>query len=287
MEDFVYDEMVTAQSLNNIAIDLGKGDFSVFSDNTPYAVDKLNEITKALVGKGISSALNKFEITVSAESVVVGTGIAFFESGKKLKIEMPVTLPFKAGELYLYENISTGVVNINIGELPTDNYIHLATINEDLTFVDKRTIAKANVVLPTEGNSYSFTDTIEFRKNEEISKSKNFSIPIEGVSKIVIKSVDDFYGLTSLYIYDVNEEVFEGFAQKNVSVQSEGNDLIREAKGATLYNYAGSAQRSVGLGIVGQSDTAVRFKYSMYQNKYMTDNAKINVEYTVFGGIEK
>ena len=152
--DILYNQIVTASDLNGIAVDLGATDFSVFTDGVPYAVDKLNEITSALVTSGIASALNKFEITINDDGIVISTGMAFFESGRKVKFETPLTIAFSAGELYLYEDISTGAVSVHIGELPNENYIHLATINEDKTFIDRRMLSKARVELPTETCSY-------------------------------------------------------------------------------------------------------------------------------------
>ena len=208
--DFSYNQVITASDLNSIAVDLGAGDFSVFTGSTPYAVDKLNEITSALVGSGISSVLNKFELSVSTDNIVVGTGIAFFESGRKIKLTAPVTIPFQSGDLYFAENQSTGNVSLNIGELPTDNYIHLATVNDDYTFADKRTIAKAKVLLPSEGNSYYTTRTaVTYQSATNAGLlddgSTEITLPIEGISKIFFTC-----GTTSQYVFDISTQKFSG-----------------------------------------------------------------------------
>ena len=273
MAEFVYDEMVTAQSLNEIAVDLGAGDFSVFEDSTPYAVGKLNEITQALVGSGISTALNKFEITVSEDSIVVGTGIAFFASGKKLKLTVPVTLPFQAGELYLYEKLSTGTVSINIGELPTDNYIHLATINEYATFIDRRMIAKAKVELPTEGCSYVFTDMITYANAEEYD-GKTITLPIAGATKIFINSSSPYVEL----VYNIKTQKFTG-------VRYHGGDyeVTFNEENTYLYYRSGYYPEIITIGLVSQTETEVTFKYTT-KNVASERNMKLN--YYIFGGIE-
>ena len=210
MADFVYDQLVTSQDLNNIAIDLGAGNFSVFTDSSPYAVDKLNEITSALVGSGISSALDKFKISINNDSVVVGTGMAIFKSGRKIKLTEPLTLPLQTGDVYFEENQSTGNVSLNIGELPVDNFIHLATVNEDLTVTDKRVYAKAKVLLPSEGNSYYTTRTaVTYQSATNAGLlddgSTEITLPIEGISKIFFTC-----GTTSQYVFDISTQKFSG-----------------------------------------------------------------------------
>ena len=210
MADFVYDQLVTSQDLNNIAIDLGAGNFSVFTDSSPYAVDKLNEITSALVGSGISSALDKFKISINNDGVVVGAGMAIFKSGRKIKLTEPLTLPLQTGDVYFEENQSTGNVSLNIGELPVDNYIHLATINEDLTVTDKRVYAKAKVLLPSEGNSYYTTRTaVTYQSATNAGLlddgSTEITLPIEGISKIFFTC-----GTTSQYVFDISTQKFSG-----------------------------------------------------------------------------
>lgn len=277
MAEFIYDEMVTAQNLNEIAVDLGVGDFSVFADETPYAVGKLNEITQSLVGSGISSALNKFEITVNSENVIVGTGIAFFSSGKKLKLKMPVTLPFKSGELYLYEKQSTGVVSINIGELPADNYIHLATINEDATYTDRRTIAKAKVELPTEGSSYSFKHIITPNYN-----GLHFTIPIVGASKIFINTPMNNYTAT-LAEYDIKTQKFRGIYRDN-----SGNEIHAEVVAGTMIwlYFSTSANYGANVHLVTQTEESVTFRY-VVEGGGFGDAPSNEVNYYVFGGVEK
>lgn len=281
MADFTYDEMVTAQSLNEIAVDLGVGDFSVFADNTPYAVGKLNEITQSLVGGGISSALDMFEITVNLENVVVGTGIAFFASGKKLKLTMPVTLSFMAGELYLYEELSTGKVSINIGELPLDNYIHIATINEDATYTDRRMIAKAKVELPTEGNSYYKSKTI-ISRDEFSEGSPLITLPTDGVSKIFI-----VFGNYARYVFDVATQTFSGVYYK---AYNEEYEFQNEGNSCCLWHYHASSTGTVHLNIESLTDSNITFKcdiYTSYTNPSMDAFAGKTIEFYAFGGVEQ
>lgn len=276
MTDFVYDEMVTAQSLNEIAVDLGAGDFSTFTNNTPYAVGKLNEITKTLVGSGISSSLNKFKITVSEDNIVIGTGIAFFESGKKFKLTAPITLPFQAGELYLYEKLSTGVVSINIGELPADNYVHLATIKEDATFVDRRMTARAKVLLPTEGSSFSFKES--YKKGISLSDiiGKSITIPIKDALKIFIISSNPAYG-----IFDVHSQTFSGYYMDKGSNKWYEVDNNR----CTVFKRSGYYGIYLCAETITEETLVLRYTIDSTSASLLIDD--ITVDFYIFGGVQK
>ena len=167
--NFLYGQAVTADNLNEIAIDLGAESFSEFADSVPYAVEKLNSITADLVGKGITNALNRMQLEVTAEGVTVNTGVAIFTSGRKIKLNEPVTLSFSAGELFIEENETLNTVSIKIGELPELNdYIHLATVSEDGTFADKRPFAVGK------------TAPLQKNLTESFSVSKTYTVTEEG-----------------------------------------------------------------------------------------------------------
>ena len=170
MSDYVYAQSVTAEDLNNTAVDLGVGEFSVFTDSTPYAVEQLNSITQALVGEGISTQLNKFSISINDGKVTIGTGIAFFASGRKYKLTTPVELTLIAGEVFISENVITGNMTLSIGELPSSNYIHLYTLNEDGSYQDKRAYAQAKVPY----NAVPFSKNTYIEKNYSISTTSSY-----------------------------------------------------------------------------------------------------------------
>ena len=123
--DFIYSQSITADDLNNIAVDLGAGTFTAFADNSPYAVEQLNQITSALVGKGISTKGDMFSLSIVGDNFIISSGTAFFESGRKYTLETPLTIPLQAGEIYLLEDEATGNVSLHVGSLPTSHYIQL------------------------------------------------------------------------------------------------------------------------------------------------------------------
>lgn len=94
---------VTADILNNIAVDLGATDFNYFQDNTSYAVDKLNEITKALTGPGVLRVGNMCKVTKNNNTVYVSDGVIVFENGVKITISVPQQLTITPGVInYIY-----------------------------------------------------------------------------------------------------------------------------------------------------------------------------------------
>lgn len=85
-------QTITASDLNNIAVDLGATTFSNFADTDTFAVDDLNDITSALVGKGITKYGNKCNLTKQGTNAVVDTGLIIFGNGAKIKITSPVSI---------------------------------------------------------------------------------------------------------------------------------------------------------------------------------------------------
>ena len=183
MEQFYYSQEITADDINGIAVDLGAQSFSYFKNGVSYAVDQLNEISKALASKGITSNGNKFQISVSNGNVVIGTGVGIFESGKKVTLNAPLTLPYKQGELYFENDETANMVSAKIGTLPSNDYIHLATLNADGSITDKRVISKAKVSNFNAENAWNATQRIDFKREvaySNTSKTERFSLNMDG-----------------------------------------------------------------------------------------------------------
>ncbi|MBR6523447.1 MAG: hypothetical protein IKT39_02410 [Clostridia bacterium] len=150
--------VVTAEDLNNIAVDLGDATFSVFSDEK-FGVDKLNEITAGLVGKGILTTGDRCEPIVSDGKVYIKSGVIVFGSGAKIRISEPVGVSLvNGGYIYAFNDVTTGKASIKVGEcLPTSgDYVLIAQIDDAGIVVDLREKAVANLTLPTElQNNYA------------------------------------------------------------------------------------------------------------------------------------
>ena len=202
MEKFYYSQKITADDVNGIAVDLGAQSFSHFENGVPYAVDQLNEITKALASKGITSNGNKFQVSVTNGNVVIGTGIGIFESGKKVVLKSSLTLPYKQGELYFENDETANMVSAKIGTLPSNDYIHIATLNTDGTVTDRRAIAIAKIETFTAVNGWNATQAIDFEQSftcEVPNKKTRFSLDINGDDfKYIIFSVTGLKNLSEI-----------------------------------------------------------------------------------------
>lgn len=213
MTDFKYSQIVSAANLNNVAVDLGNAQFDHFSDSVPYAVDQLNTITGDLVSAGVLNILNNCAVTVSANGININTGVAVFGDGAKIRITEPLTLPYSAGELFFYKNPTTKEVTAEVGTLPQDNYIWIATVQNETTFVDRRTFSKAKVTMPSEGNS--FLKTLEVDTIEKFRNLPNSPVlfPRAGINSIFIQTEYTSYGNTypsSFYKLNISDLTFWG-----------------------------------------------------------------------------
>lgn len=140
---FNVNQVVQDSDLNAIAIDLGKVDFSAFTNGQPYAVDSLNQITADLTGAGILNTLNKCNPTLLSSTITINTGVIVFSDGSKIKNVNALT--FTVADLtahqYIYavKDTGSGVASIELsGTLPTSGlYVPICEIYNS-TLVDKR-----------------------------------------------------------------------------------------------------------------------------------------------------
>lgn len=145
-----YTNLVTAEDLNNIAIDLGASDFSAFEENgTPLAVDKLNEITKDLTSKGILHIGNCCKVSISDNIITVADGVCVFENGAKKRITEsdPLQIQFiddgNTNYVYMQNDIGANQIRLvnsttNPSEAEAVDYVMLAEISKDKVLTDRR-----------------------------------------------------------------------------------------------------------------------------------------------------
>ena len=158
MATFEDNAVVTAEDLNNIAVDLGDATFSTFSEEK-FGVDKLNEITADLVGKGILTTGNRCEAIISDGKVYIKSGVIVFGSGAKIRIEEPVAVDLVNGSyIYAVNNLLTGKASIEVGEsFPTEgDFVSIAQVNDEGEIVDLREMSVAKLTLSAElQNNYA------------------------------------------------------------------------------------------------------------------------------------
>lgn len=188
MGDFTDNQTVTAADLNQVAIDLGKPTFANFVDNTAYNIDKLNEITSAIVGAGIAIGIgNACKCTMSNGNISIDTGLIFFNSGAKIRLDTAQTIEYttSAEKQYVYAYNDTALNNISIvidTEAPTASMdtVMLCTVT-DGNLTDSREFSKANVSIPSASQVYQYEKTLYFRASQKmqadiINNNQEYSI---------------------------------------------------------------------------------------------------------------
>ena len=111
-DSILYNQEVTTETLNDIAIDLGATSFNGFTTNK-FGADELNGITQALATKGILLSGNQCKPVVSSGKVYIQTGTIVFDNGAKKVITEPVEAALE-NDTYIYalNNVALGVCEI-------------------------------------------------------------------------------------------------------------------------------------------------------------------------------
>ena len=269
---------VTAQILNDIAIDLGHTSFNGFGENK-FGADELNGITGDLVSPGILSSDNKCEPYISDEKVYINTGTIVFANGSKKKITEIMELDLITNSyIYALNDTAHNVCKIVVSETaPTeDDFVNLCEIAADGTLTDKRVIAKAKVELPTEGNSFSFTENYLKGTNINSVKEKTITIPIKGVSKIIIIAMGVAVGEL-----DIKSQSFSGIYLKDTKFAS-----YNSASSCPIYCKEGSPNQTISIVIDSVSENFIVLKHYFVTN-LSTVYENLTVNFYVFGGVEK
>ncbi|MBE7035849.1 MAG: hypothetical protein E7403_00985 [Ruminococcaceae bacterium] len=137
--NFLDNELVTAEYLNQVAEDLG-GHTLQFSDEMTYGVDDLNGIAQSLVTKGVS---NGCALSTSSGKVHIGEGILYMRDGRKVMVdEEGVTLDLpekKEAYVWFEHDVLTGfVIPRCTEEKPLDeDYVLLGQITAEGTIVGR------------------------------------------------------------------------------------------------------------------------------------------------------
>lgn len=270
MAEFLYDAQVTADDLNNIAVDLGGALTTKFTNNYPYAVDSLNAITGDLVSSGITSYGEKFSVTKDGQNIVIGTGLAIFDGGLKYKLTTPLTMPFAAGDLFIELNAELNTVTMKLGTLPVSGiYNHIATIAENGAITDKKVWAKAKVLLPSEGYSYGEI----FNVTTDSTGTAYVTMKASGISNLFIFTKKG--GIGSFYRLNISEQKFYG-----VGAAYQGLAIVNGISGAALLssNDLYDTGPKVSMSVNSADDNEVVLKLSGDKNCSMV------MEIYAFGG---
>ncbi len=151
MDSILYNQEVTAEILNDIAIDLGATSFNGFGEEK-FGADALNAITADLVGKGILDYGGKCQPIKSGESINIQTGIIVFSNGAKKKIEEVVALALeKNSYIYAKNDVLLGVCELVAADTApqSGDFVMIAQVDNSGNVLDVREFSKAKVAIPT------------------------------------------------------------------------------------------------------------------------------------------
>ena len=190
-----YNQSVTADDLNEIAIDLGLSSFSGFGTEK-FGAEELNNITKDLGGKGYLNAGNKCKPLVSADGkLTVLDGIAVFSDGAKLVLKNSKTYSFDARgkAIYFKHDISNGSVTLHYwSAFPSgDDYVPLCEVLSDGTVIDKRTLAVAKVNLAAVESNKTADMEITLNIDNKKSPCGSISLDFTGYNGILVRLIKE------------------------------------------------------------------------------------------------
>lgn len=237
-------QIITAQDLNNIAVDLGAVTFSNFEDGKAYAVPELNNITKELVTKGILKTQNECKCTINDNAVTVDTGVVVFSDGCKIRIEEPQTIQLSSEELtYIFvehDNELDRVTLTSDTQLPTNDYVLLATA-ENGTITDKRSYSIAKVNLTAEGKSYMVTLEVPGYSSSYSPVIRSVTVTITDTSKVFCSVIADQKNNHNYYLYTGEvTAMYNMTGDKTIQYHSayyKSSDLLSNEHGGTQSSY--------------------------------------------------
>ncbi len=231
MSDGVYyNQEVTAQMLNDIAIDLGATTFNGFGVEK-FGADELNNITKAIVSKGILKSYDECEPFLSDGMVYIKSGVIVFANGAKKAIAEPLAVECVAGSyIYALNDTAAGTASIIVGEEPSEgDFVNIASVSDAGALTDIRTFAVAKVELSALPSNmyYDFTITNARFESTRIDNynTKYYTMPIEGLRYLVLTDVEGFDATTKFGIIDLSAA-----AEEEQSIQIERSDFAATVK---------------------------------------------------------
>lgn len=175
MDSILYNQEVTADILNNIAVDLGNTSFNGFGTEK-FGADELNKITADLVSSGILISDEKCKAVFSNENIVIQPGIIVFANGAKKKITEAVSFPAQANTyIYALNKVSAGTCELIMSvtnpnedeEVKSLDYVTICGVDSNKKIIDMRTFSAAKVAIPTENQYHEVEVNLDFDAEEK------------------------------------------------------------------------------------------------------------------------
>ena len=263
---------VTAGDLNNIAIDLGKTDFAVFSSDEKFGNAKLNRITADLVSSGILNLNDRCKCTLTKDGsqISVTKGVAVFGDGSKIRINEVQTLDIIVGGtnyVYFKNDTITGKATLenSLTEPTTEYFVMLCTVTDGV-LADARSYATIHSQIQPTAKAY-----------KEISVSVTVTVPAEK------------YQAETLFDVDVGDFPYTRIFQKNglstFNIQTESgsvcdsqtNKIYKET--SLLYRKNSSSSGSTNydsISFISLSSSFLKLKAYVNVNSYTNNTNGIS-----------
>lgn len=275
-------DIITASELNNIAADLGETTFSNYNDSQTYNIDNLNDITAAIVTKGILSRFDRCACSLIGTVLTIKTGIIVFESGAKIRITSNkiINIPDSTNKYFVFahRDATTGAATIQVQTALPDSgdIVELCEIDGGI-LTDKRIQAVSKCALTADGISRKIHVTTQ------PNTVQTFTLNVENVQKIFFIRTGEDHTDSSYGVLDVNTLKFDGGAPtygKPYSAISWGKNS--DSWSMHVNSYGGNiSSNAVDIHTLSKTDNILTFKVST-GDRSPTD---FTFDIYIFGGI--
>lgn len=279
MNDFYYNQSVTAAALNGVAVDLGKTDFAVFEDGVPYTVDRLNAITGDLVSKGVLCDGVGCEVSYADGKLKVCPGVIVFDGGAKIRVPSDgVLLNLIGGTSYVCAVMNSSDFSAEIRNtafLPDDdtNYVLLATVYDTKVICSPTRWAHTDVMASAPGcvgeqiispGYYTYGSPVATVSEVQISGGLN-TVPLVKFNYIIFRALNK-----------VSEDFISGGVYRLNNADGTGNFIFStyEYDQDKWYTYADTSETLHTLHVdevslnVAVSDGTLTVKHTVNSNTH-------------------
>lgn len=142
--NFMANQNVTAEDLNNAGYNMTNTAYTTFTDDTLYGVNALNQITANIVSKGVKrGGGSECGVTLSNGIIHIADGTAFFDCGAVMKIDTDgIDIEPENSEdtqyIYLFFNEALNAAGARCtAEYPSGDFVLLGSAAGDVVTMDR------------------------------------------------------------------------------------------------------------------------------------------------------
>lgn len=230
MNSIMDNQEVTLEMLNNIAIDLGATSFNEFTTNK-FGANELNQITQALVTKGILLSSEQCKPIISDSKLYIRPGTIVFDNGAKIVLKEALELDLENGS-YIYAlndlSLNTCKIIVSSSAPASGDYVELASVDNNGDLSDRRQFSTGKN-LPYGGNAETeLTETLTFSSSTQ--HDYTFNVGWSSYKYILYKGM---YGYLTCSPISDNETIsITYYSSCKMSITKSGQDIHIQTNGA-------------------------------------------------------